>query len=283
MNGLSLFLSALTVVMSYVAYISASSGLRIFTLGAAKKLLEPGISFNMENSFSDSKYRLIQWLDVMVAGRYFTVDLPLKRGYSPASITAALTCSLNIVFISIACSAIETYLACPTKGCFNQGEGSLLSFFVSADTLDTTSPYSFIFLMALAIPMIIMGTLSKKANIFEYIEQRKENPPYIVEDDIENQMHTANNPQSLVNPVAAISPKTSKDDARVIHSIQQPESLDLIVKENNSFPSMTWLNLKNNVDYRNDGKISTISFAAIFGAPNITNSEQRDSNIHNMV
>lgn len=260
---LSTALSFLVAIASVLLYFPTLSAYRIFTLRSTSKLLE---SFNIETSLSDYKSKMGCVVDVfpwmlgeVCTGRYLSVDYPLKQHYSPTFITDILIWATNISFISLSYSALVAYLTCSTAGCFDQGEGSLLGLWIATHKLDAAYPVPFIIAMAIAVPVIIVGTSSKKANILEYIEERKK----IL---MTNQASRSGDYQ-LLEESADVETKSSKDDERSIYLISQ-DSKDAIVfnDKTQALESMTWLSLKTRIQQEKTVEISAIPFAALFGA-----------------
>lgn len=255
-NTASLAITFFIYLMSFLLYLTTTSAYRIFSLSATKQLLEPAIPFNMENSLSDSKNRLYWLLGELMAARYSTVDLPLKRNISPNLIANVLIWATNIAFIALGYSALVTYLTCAAPHCFENGEGSLLGFLFSKKALDAAHPIPFVVAMSLAIFVIVIGNSSKKANILDYLVRRKEKS-----DD--NLFQVA-----LNNFACAKEPsKASKDDTRELVSLNGPEPTNLLVLRDEQSSKMHWSDVRRHVAYSRDREISKVPYATLFTLP----------------
>jgi hypothetical protein len=228
-----------------------TSSFRIFTLDAAQKQLTyAGIKFSTENSFSKMNNPIARIFGEILSCRATTVSLPLRCAMSPIAITYTLMIGAIIGAVMLLWTPINDDVLCPSKNCFGQGQGTLASFIISAKTLDAESQSNhhsiqaiFVIIVAALVIATAYGMFSLFANIREYIENR---PEYTSK--------TQGDYETVANPA-------NTNNSRVIFNISD----DPTTLFNSDGTPMTSADMLNLISAQNQNKLSTISFATLFG------------------
>ncbi len=178
--------SLLAGVISLIFYVFSTSSLRIFNGVVAKNILEPTITYDMETSFANNPSFFGKFMNEILSWRYLTVDYFLQDGYffkgwSPAVIVNIFISMIIASALTLIYAPVSNYLLCFSPNCFNAGNGSTLSFLLTADRLDAFAqdqPWLFPLLFAILFGalgfMAVNIAFSQRANILNYLEDRAE-------------------------------------------------------------------------------------------------------------